>query len=95
MDSICSIQMNLKPYGDRVIVKPLIEDTKTEDGIEFASAVAQENVRGEVVSSKEWLNDTLPVGTKVIFSKYAGEEVTVGDDVYKIINLSEVLAYES
>lgn len=87
--------MNLKPYGERVIVKPIHEENKTQDGIEFASAIASENVKGEVVSSKDWLDDILPVGTKVIFSKYAGEEVTIDDQTYKIINLSEILAYES
>jgi chaperonin GroES len=82
--------MNLKPYGDRVIVKPTKKENATEDGIEFASAVAQEITNGEVTAG----NDTLPAGTKIIFSKYAGEEVTIDDEVYKIINLSEVLAYE-
>ena len=85
--------MKLKPYGDRVIVKPIHEENKTQDGIEFASAIASENVKGEVVASNSF--DTLSVGTKVIFSKYAGEEVTIDDQLYKIINLSEILAYES
>lgn len=88
--------MNLKPYGDRVIVKPIHEENKTQDGVEFASAMASENVKGEIVAVyQHYIGDTLNIGTKVIFSKYAGEEVTIDDQTYKIINLSEILAYES
>lgn len=85
--------MNLKPYGDRVIVKPIKAENKTEDGIEFASAVAQEIVKGEIVS-QDLKNTFLEIGTVIIFSKYAGEEITVDDQLYKVINFSDILAYE-
>lgn len=85
--------MNLKPYGDRIIVKPIKAENKTEDGIEFASAVAQEIVKGEVIAVPATSMPTL-LGLTIIFSKYAGEEITVDDQLYKVINLSDILAYE-
>ncbi len=78
--------MKLKPLGDRVIVKPLTQEEVTKSGIVLPDTVEKEKKeQGEVISigSGEKIQKLgLKVGDKVLFGKYAGEDVEVegGDD---------------
>ena len=46
--------MNLKPLGDRVLVKPAPKEEKTSSGLYIASAAQELPQRGEVLASWNW-----------------------------------------
>ncbi len=88
--------MKLRPLGDRIVVTPLAEAETTKSGIILPDTVDKEKkAEGRVVAIGEGskigtLN--LKVGDRVLFGKYAGEEVKVDEVEYKILSDEDVLA---
>lgn len=88
--------MNIKPLGDRVVVKPLAQEETTKSGIVLPDTAEKERkAQGEIVAIGEGekiqkLN--LKVGDKVIYGKYAGDEVEIDKVEFKILKDEEVLA---
>ncbi|MDR5658578.1 co-chaperone GroES [Serpentinicella sp. ANB-PHB4] len=91
--------MSIKPLGDRVVIKKLEAEEKTQSGI-FIPTTAKEQPQmaeviavgpGGVVEGKE-VTMELKVGDKVIFSKYAGTEVKFEGTEYTILKQNDVLA---
>ncbi len=93
--------VKLKPLGDRVVVKALTQEEVTKSGIVLPDTVEKEKKEeGEVVSvGPGRLNDKgvrnapeVKVGDRVLFGKYAGEDVEVDDIEYKVLKEEDVLA---
>ena len=91
--------MNLKPLGDRVVLKHLEAEEKTQSGIILTGAAKEKPQEAEVsavgpgavVDGKE-IKMEVKVGDKVICSKYAGTEVTLDKEEYVIVKQSDILA---
>ena len=84
--------MKLKPLGDRVVIQVNAEETTTSSGIVLPGS-AQEKPQqgkiiavgsGEIIDGKKVPLD-VKVGDEVIYSKYSGSEVKVGEDKYLIL----------
>lgn len=92
--------MNLKPLGDRVIVKPKAPEEKTKGGIILPDTAQEKPMEGEVVAVGSGKSDDngkkvamdLKVGDKVLYGKYSGTEVKVNDEEYLIMRESDVYA---
>lgn len=88
--------MKLKPLGDRVIVKPSLDEEVTKAGIVLPDTVEKEKKeQGEVVNvgnGEKVMKLGLKPGDIVMFGKYAGEDVTVDDVEYKVLEEKDVLA---
>jgi chaperonin GroES len=92
--------MNLKPLGDRVIVKPKAPEEKTKGGIILPDTAQEKPMEGEIVAvgtgriadDGKKINMELKVGDKVLYGKYSGTEVKVNDDEYLIMRESDVYA---
>ncbi len=91
--------MTLKPLADRVVVKLIEAEEKTQSGI-FLTASAQEKPQvaeviavgpGGMVDGNEVVM-SVKVGMKVITSKYAGTEVKADGVEYNIVRQSDILA---
>ena len=91
--------MNLKPLGDRVVIKQLEAEEKTKSGIILAGNAKEKPQEAEVVAvgpggtvdGKE-IKMEVKAGDRVIYSKYAGTEVKLGEDEYIIVKQSDILA---
>lgn len=91
--------MNLKPLGDRVIVRPNEGEETLPSGIVLPDTAKEKPQEGEVlaVGRGEWHDDELvplevEVGDTVVYSKYGGTEITVeGEDVL-ILSARDLLA---
>lgn len=93
--------MNLRPLGDRVVVKPLSQDEVTKSGIIMPATVDKERPeRGEVIAigpGKLLDNGSFaPVGVKVgdqiVFKKYSPDEVKIDKQEYLVISESDIMA---
>ncbi len=92
--------MNLKPLGDRIVVKVLEAEEKTASGIVLPEKAKEKPQEGEVVAvgtGKILDNGTklemeVKKGDKVLYSKYAGTEVKVKGNEYLILRQDDVLA---
>ena len=87
--------MNLRPLGDRALIKILKEEEVTASGIVLPDTVDKEKkAEGTIVSTGDGekvkaLN--LKEGDKVIFGKYAGDEVKLDKEDYKILSHEDIL----
>jgi chaperonin GroES len=85
--------IRIVPLGDRVVLKRAEAEEKTAGGILLPDAAKGKPQRGEVVSVGDGhVNDkgervplTVKEGDKVVFSSYAGDEITVGDETYLLM----------
>jgi len=89
--------MNIKPLKDNIVIAPekKVEKNKTETGIYLPDSSVNENEKpqiGKVVAIGESKKITIKKGDKVIYSRYAGTEVSVGDETYLIVKNADVLA---
>jgi len=88
--------MKLKPLGNRIVVEPLTEEETTKSGIVLPDTVDKEKkAEGKVLAIGDGEKITklgLKEGDKVLFGKYAGEEVKVDEVEYKILSDEDVLA---
>jgi len=79
--------MDIKPLGDRVVIKPLEAETKTKGGIVLPDTAKEKPQEGKVVAvgrGKASENGTIQVlevkaGDKVLYGKYSGNEITTKD----------------
>ena len=91
--------MNVKPLGDRVVIKNVETETTTKSGIVLAGAAKEKPQMaqvlavgpGGVVDGKE-VKMQVQVGQKVIYSKYAGTEVKLDGKEMIIVRQSDILA---
>jgi len=90
----------LKPLGDRVLVEPLEAEEKSAGGI-YLPESAQEAPRegrviavgtGRVLDNGERLPLSVKEGDIVVYTKYGGNEVRVGDKDYLILDEGSLLA---
>jgi chaperonin GroES len=92
--------MNLRPLGDRVVVKPVEREERTKSGIvlpDTAKEKPQEGIVEAVGTGRLLDNGTkvpmeLQVGDKILYAKYAGNEFKVDEIEYLIISEKDVLA---
>lgn len=90
--------MNLKPLGDRVVIKKVEVEEKTKSGIVLPGSAKEQPQMAEVIAlgsgitDNEKTKDEVKVGDTVIFSKYAGTEINLDDEEYTILKLNELLA---
>ncbi|MEA4901829.1 co-chaperone GroES [Desulfitobacterium sp.] len=91
--------MNIKPLGDRVVIKALPSEEKTKSGIIMPDTAKEKPMEGEIVAAGpgkmekgERIALDVKVGDKVIYSKYAGTEVKYDGEEYLILKESDILA---
>jgi chaperonin GroES len=92
--------LNIRPLGERVIVKALPQEEKTKSGIYLPDTAKEKPQQGEVMAvgngkiTEE--GKTIPMnvkaGDKVLYGKYSGTEVKIDGEEYLIIKESEILA---
>lgn len=91
--------MKLVPLGDRVVIKALVAEETTKSGIVLPGQAKEKPQQAEVVAvgpggmvdGKE-VTMQVKVGDKVIYSKYAGNEVKLEDEEYIIVKQNDILA---
>ena len=92
--------MNLKPLGDRLLVKPVEQEEKTASGIILPETAKEKPQEGEVLAAgpggrKEdgsRIAMDVAVGNRVLYAKYAGTEIKMDGVKYLILRESDVLA---
>jgi chaperonin GroES len=92
--------MNLKPLGDRLVVKPLEQEEEKRGGIIIPDTAKEKPEKGEVVAvgpgrlldSGQRVPPEVKKGDKVLFGKYAGTEVKLNGQEVMILREEDVMA---
>jgi chaperonin GroES len=87
-----SSKMRIKPLGERVLIKPLKEETKSVGGIVLPENAKEKPQRAEVIEVGTSDDITVKVGDTVIFAKYSGNEIKIDDEDYILIEWNDILA---
>ena len=88
----------LKPLADRVLIKPLSAEEKTKGGIFIPDTAKEAPAQGEIIAlgngkmkdGKKY-DFSVAKGDKVLYSKYAGDEIKIEGKEYKIMKEEEIL----
>jgi len=92
----------IKPLGDRVLVERLEAEEKTEGGIVIPDTAKEKPKKGKVIElgegkqleSGERAEFQVKKGDTIIFSSFAGTEVTVNGDEYLLMTEDDILAVQ-
>jgi chaperonin GroES len=91
--------MSVRPLEDRVLIKPIAPETKTESGIYLPETAKEKPMQGKVVAvgpgklldNGERVKPTVKKGDTVVFGKYAGTEIEIKNIKHMIMRESELL----
>jgi len=95
------MSVNIKPLGDRVLVKQLEEEgEQVRDGIIIPDSAKEKPQEAEVIALGTGKKEAdgkvsefaVAVGDKVIISKYGGTEVKVDGKAYQLLREDDILA---
>ena len=99
IDKTCKI--NIIPLFDNVLIKPLQAEGKTAGGIILPDTVKEKPQIGEVMAIGQGIVDDgkivpgsmiVKVGQKVMYKKWGGNEVKVGNEEWTIVEQKDILA---
>ena len=90
--------MKLKPLSDRVVVKPIAEESKTKSGIIIPDTAKEKSHIGEVLAvgpgriDDGKLNEmTVKVGDKVLYKEYGGDDFKMDGEEVVILKEEDIL----
>jgi len=89
----------IRPLGERVVVKTLPSEERTKSGIVLPDTAKEKPQEGEVIAvgsgkileTGQRVPIDLKPGDKILFSKYAGNEVKIDDVEYLIMREADIL----
>ncbi|MCS7279229.1 MAG: co-chaperone GroES [Thermodesulfobacteriaceae bacterium] len=92
--------MKIKPLHDRILVKRIEEEEKTEAGIIIPDTAKEKPIMGKVIAvgqgkvldNGQRMPLTVKEGDKILFSKYAGTEIKMRGEEFLIMREDDVLA---
>lgn len=95
-----TVAVNIKPLGDRVLVKAIEEEEQVRGGIIIPDAAKEKSQEAEVVAlGTGKKNDDgseagfeVKVGDKVLVSQYGGSKVKIDGIEYTVLREDDVIA---
>jgi chaperonin GroES len=98
--SVSGTSTQLKPLGDRLVVKPTPREEMTKSGIVLPDTAKERPQEGTIMAagpgrilddgSREAMD--VSAGQKILFQKYAGTEFKLDDEELLILSQKDVLA---
>ncbi len=87
--------MNVKPLSDRVLILPNPAEEKTAGGLIIPDTAKERPLAGKVVAvgpGTQEVKMEVKVGDRVLYGKYAGQEIHVEGEDYLIMKQADILA---
>jgi len=90
----------IQPLADRIVVKALEETEQMRGGLYIPDTAKEKPQQGEVIAvgpgkmteDGKRIPAEVKTGDRVLYGKYSGTEVTVGEEQYLILRETDVLA---
>ena len=89
------MSFGIKPLADRVVIKKLEAEEKTESGLILTGSAKEKPQAAEVVAVGPGTDDVemvVKIGDQVVYSQYAGTEVKYAGEEYTILSQKDILA---
>ena len=91
------MSVNIRPLSDKIVVEVIDETEQTSGGIFIPDSAREKSQKAKVLAvgpgktlengQKEEME--VKVGDVVLFAKYGGSDIKVGDKEYKILSVKE------
>lgn len=93
------MSVSIKPLEDRIVIKQVEAETTTASGLVIPDTAKEKPQIGEVLAVGPGRIDDngnrvpldVEVGNKVIYSRYGGTEIKLGNDEYLVLSARDVL----
>lgn len=82
----------IQPLGENVLIEPEKADTKTASGIVLPDSNNEKPQEGLVVAIGDDKKIRVKAGQKIIYSKYSGNEIKLGEKEYLLVKNEDILA---
>ena len=90
--------MNIKPIGDKVVIKPIAVEEVTKSGIVLPGTAQEKPQQGEVIAVGDGIYQNgvkipmeLKVGARVVYGKFGGIDVKLNGEEVIIMSEKDVL----
>ncbi|GAB4348772.1 MAG: co-chaperone GroES [Immundisolibacter sp.] len=91
--------MNIRPLHDRVVIRRMEEEKKSPGGIVLPDSATEKPIQGEVLAvgpgkmldNGEVRQLQVKVGDRVLFGKYSGTEVKLGDQEVLVMREDDLM----
>ena len=84
--------MNMKPLGDRVLLKVEAAEEKTKGGLYIPQTAQEKTQIGSVVAVGDDETIKVKAGDRVMYDKYAGTSVKEGGEEYLILHFTDLIS---
>ena len=92
--------MNVKPLGEKILIKRLEAEVKTAGGILLPETAKEKPKKGTIIAIGDGkllenggrAKFQVKIGDTVLFSSYGGTEVKIDDEEYLLMSEDDILA---
>jgi chaperonin GroES len=92
-------KMKLIPLGDRLVIKPVVQEEVLASGIVIPDTAKEKPQQGEVLAAGPGRLDDdgkrvameVKVGDRVLYAKYSGQEIKIDQEEYIVLAEKDVL----
>lgn len=84
--------MNIKPLGNRVLLKVMMQEEKSAGGIYIPPSAQEKTQEGTVKAIGDSDEINVKVNDQVMYDKYAGTQIKIDDDEYLIAKMEDIIA---
>jgi len=91
--------IKLKPLADRLVVKPLEQESKTKSGIIIPDTAKEKSQKGKILAvgpgfyqNGNLIPLSLKVGDVVLYKEYGGDEIKIDAEEVMILKADDILA---
>lgn len=89
----------LVPLGDRLVIKPVVQEEVLSSGIVIPDTAKEKPQQGEVVAAGPGRVDEngkriamdVKVGDRILYAKYTGQEIKIEREEYIVLSEKDVL----
>jgi len=93
-------KLNITPLFDNVLIKPLKAEEKTVGGIYLPENIKEKPQIGIIMAIGTGIQDVngklismlVKIGQKVLYKKWGGDEYKVGNEEWKLVKQTDILA---
>jgi chaperonin GroES len=86
--------MQIKPIGERILIKPIESEERTKGGIYIPESAKENKKQGEIIEIENSKAQELGLkkGDRIIYGGYSHEEIEINSSKFIILDLKDVLA---
>lgn len=98
MATAAKAKTKLVPLADRLVIKPILQEEVLSSGIVIPDTAKEKPSQGEVIAVGPGKIDDgarvpmdVKVGDRVLYAKYAGQEIKIDQEEYIVLSEKDVL----